>query len=279
MAQQKHVQLSWRLALKLARREMQGGPDGRAFSGFRIFLLCLVLGVFTIAAVGSLSASLVGGMAQQGQAILGADMDLRLVQRAAFDDERQWLAQQKLSEIATMRVMARSLENEDAMLVESKAVDAAYPLYGQLTLSDNLDLATALQKSANGQALIYGAVAEQGLFDRMDLKTGAILAVGEIRIQLNAVLLVEPDRNAGGFPLAPRLMLSHEALKAAGLLRPGALVNYHYRLRLPEGADNEAVKALRLEAQTLFPNAGWRIRDRSDASPSMRRLSSVWGYF
>ena len=32
-----HKQLSWRLALKLARREMQGGPDGRAFAGFRIF--------------------------------------------------------------------------------------------------------------------------------------------------------------------------------------------------------------------------------------------------
>jgi predicted lysophospholipase L1 biosynthesis ABC-type transport system permease subunit len=70
-----HERLSWSLALKLARREMRGGPDAKPLAGFRIFLLCLVLGIFTISAVGSLSASLVGGMMAQGQSILGGAMD------------------------------------------------------------------------------------------------------------------------------------------------------------------------------------------------------------
>ncbi len=295
-------QLSWRLALKLARREMQGGPDGRLFAGFRIFLLCLVLGVFTIAAVGSLSASLVGGLAAQGQSILGGDMDFRLVHRAAFDDERAWLTRHRSSEIATMRVMARLADEgalqdlnaqdlPEAMLVEAKAVDAAYPLYGKIVLSGDMDLSKAIapielsqaqtqaQAQTASQKMLYGAVAEQGLFDRLDITPGTELVLGDIRVRLNAVLVSEPDRNAGGFPLAPRLMLSHQALTAAGLLRPGALVNYHYRLRLPEAADNEAVKSLRADAQNLFPNAGWRIRDRSDASPSMRRFIERLGLF
>ena len=294
--------LGWGLAFKLARREMRhkihDGPDGRVFAGFRIFLLCLILGVFTIAAVGSLSASLVGGMAAQGQAILGGDMDFRLTHRAAFDTERGFLQSQvpnqaDMSEIATMRVMGRvtgrpaggadALEQEarfdEAMLVEAKAVDAAYPLYGAVRLDRDLSLPEALAARDTAQGRVFGAVAEQGLFDRLDIQPGAELAIGDARVRLMAVLVNEPDRNAGGFPLAPRLMVSHEALQTAGLLRPGALVNYHYRLRLPPGADIAAVKAVRARVEAAFPLAGWRVRDRSDASPSMRRFIERLGLF
>ena len=273
--------LSWGLAAKLARREMRATPDARAFSGFRIFLLCLTLGIFTIAGVGSLSGSLVGGMVAQGRSILGGDIDLRLAHRAAFDAERGFLeARARVSEVATMRVMARPIKDgvaafDEAMLVEAKAVDGAYPHYGAVELSSSGPLSAALAR----QTGVYGAVAEQGLFDRLAIAPGARLAVGDIEVELRAVLRHEPDRNAGGFPLAPRLMLSHEALIAAGLLRPGALVNYHYRLKLPDMASTETVKHSVRAIGEVFPTAGWRIRDRSDASPSMRRFIERLGLF
>lgn len=274
--------LGWGLALKLARREMRGGAGMGFLSGFRIFLLCLILGIFTISAVGSLSSALVAGMAAQGQAILGGDIDLRLVHRPADDKERSWLAGNgRLSEIATMRVMVRA--EDEAMLVEAKAVDNAYPLYGSVQLDGNKTLAAALQKSEQKSeqksGAVYGAVAEQGLFDRLALNVGDVVTLGQIRVRLNGVVLDEPDRNAGGFPLAPRLMVSHQTLTAAGLLRPGALVNYHYRLKLPAGADNAAVKQTVRTAEETFPLSGWRIRDRSDASPSMRRFIERLGLF
>ena len=278
--------LSWRLAVTLARREMRGGAGIGFLSGFRIFLLCLVLGIFTIAAVGSLSAALVAGMAAQGQSILGGDIDLRLVHRPATKTERDWLeAQARLSEVATMRVMARygSGENEQAMLVEAKAVDAVYPLYGQLDLTGDRTLAAALQQisvSDKDRSMpVFGAVAEQGLFDRLQLTPGDEVIVGAIKLRLQAVLTGEPDRNAGGFPLAPRLMVSHQALTAAGLLRPGALVNYHYRLQLQEGHSAADIKAVVQTTEEKFPLSGWRVRDRSDASPSMRRFIERLGLF
>ena len=117
-----------------------------------------------------------------------------------------------------------------------------------------------------------------GLLDRLDLKSGAIVKLGDIALRLNGVIKKEPDRNAGGFPLAPRLMVRHETLKAAGLLRPGALINYHYRLRLPDNADNGRSRQ-RSATQERFPLAGWRLRDRSDASPSMRRFIERLGLF
>ena len=51
----------WRLAARLARRELRTG-----FSGFRIFLACLFLGVAAIAIVGTVSDALVEGLRAHG---------------------------------------------------------------------------------------------------------------------------------------------------------------------------------------------------------------------
>ena len=296
-AVQDQKRLGWGLAMRLALREMRGDggaqfSGGHFLSGFRIFLLCLILGIFTISGVGSLSAALVAGMVAQGQNILGGDIDVRLIHRPADAQERQFLeANGQVSQIATMRGMVRGMvrgtardmsgatggdEADEAMLVEAKAVDAAYPLFGTLSLKSGADLSDAL---AVNDGPVYGAVAEQGLFDRLALEPGAVVQLGDIKLVLNDVITAEPDRNAGGFPLAPRLIVAHDTLKAAGLLRPGALVNYHYRLRLADNADNAAVRNLVTQLEKDFPFAGWRLRDRSDASPSMRRFIERLGLF
>lgn len=274
--------LGWLLAMKLAQREMRHGLSGglsSGLAGFRIFLLCLILGITAIAAVGSLSASLVAGMAAQGQSILGGDIDFRLLHRTAFPAERDWLKSQGIvSEVATMRAMARY--GDQSVLVEAKAVDRAYPLYGGVELDSGEDLSAVLGSldtdTNNG---IYPAVAEQGLYDRLGLSPGARLSFGNIEVEMRAVVQDEPDRTAGGFPLAPRLMVSFEALRAAGLLQPGSLVNYHYRLQLPANTNTQQIALVREVARQKFPQAGWRVRDRSDASPSLRRFIERLGLF
>ena len=139
--------------------------------------------------------------------------------------------------MATMRAMVR--HEQATLLVEAKAVDAIYPLYGEVALDSELEseLASALAVNETPSGKIYGAVAEGGLFDRLDIAPGAIVQLGDIRVRLNDRIANEPDRSAGGFPLAPRLMLGFEGLRAAGLLQPGSLINFHYRLKLtPESA-------------------------------------------
>ncbi len=273
MADSGATRLGWGLALRLARREMRQG-----FSGFRIFFLCLVLGISTISAVGSLSASMVAGMAAQGQAILGGDMDFRLVHREASGAEQAWLNEQAdLSRMATMRAMVH--HNQATLLVEAKAVDAIYPLYGEVALASGGELASVLAVNETPSGKIYGAVAEGGLFDRLDIAPGAIVQLGDISVRLNDRIANEPDRSAGGFPLAPRLMLGFEGLRAAGLLQPGSLINFHYRLKLPTESARAQMAEITRAAKNEFPNAGWRIRDRFDASPSLRRFVERLGLF
>ena len=111
--------------MRLALRELRGGVRG-----FGVFIACIALGVAAIAGVGSSAQALVDGLAREGRAILGGDLAFNLIQREATPAERAFLdGQGRVSAAATMRAMARTPEGR-ATLVEVKAVDAAYPLYG-----------------------------------------------------------------------------------------------------------------------------------------------------
>ena len=72
------------------------------------------------------------------------------------------------------------------------------------------------------------------------------------------------------------MLISAQALAETGLIRPGALVNYHYRLRLPPGVD---AAAWGNSARAAFPEAGWQIRSFGEASPSLQRLIDRVGLF
>jgi putative ABC transport system permease protein len=253
---------NWALPLRLAWRELRGG-----LHGFYVFIACIALGSMAIAGVGSVAASLADGMARQGQVILGGDLSFSLVEREAKPDELSYLKSQgKVSSVATLRAMARSAG--EAALVELKAVDAAYPLYGAVKLDPPGPLDAALAKHGD----VFGAVADPTLLTRLGIKPGARLSVGHASFELRAALANEPDKLAGGIGFGPRLMVSEQALRATGLLQPGSLVRWHYRLRLAANdANDDAAEAVEAQARTLFPQAGWDIRSRRNASPQLQR--------
>jgi putative ABC transport system permease protein len=248
-------------ALRLARRELRGG-----LRGLRIFLACLVLGVTVIAAIGSLAASLTASIKDDARELLGGDAEARLAYRAAKPAERDFLAVSgSVSEIATMRAMARAPDATRRSLIELKAVDSAYPLYGTVSLTPAQSLATALGRR-NGR---LGAAVDPALLGRLGLAIGDNIKIGEATLELRAAIEREPDAISGGLIFGPRVLISAEALAETGLIQPGALVTYHYRLRLPPGVEPaDWAKG----ARAAFPEAGWLIRSFGEASPSLERL-------
>jgi putative ABC transport system permease protein len=55
-------------------------------------------------------------------------------------------------------------------------------------------------------------------------------------------------------------------------LQPGSLVRWIYRVKLPDGADDDrATAALIDDARNAAPQAGWEVRSRSNASPQLER--------
>jgi len=251
------------LPLRFALRELRGG-----FRGFYVFLACIALGSMAIAGVGSLAASLADGLAREGRVILGGDLAFTLIQREAAANEREFLlGLGQVSSAATMRAMARAA-NSQATLVEMKGVDAAYPLFGQVVLDPPQPLAGALALRDGA----FGAVADPTLMARLELKPGVRLTIGNASIEIRATLASEPDKLAGGIGFGPRLLVSEDALRATGLLQPGSLVRWHYRVRLPaNNATDDAAKAIATQARKQLPEAGWDIRNRSNASPQLER--------
>jgi putative ABC transport system permease protein len=66
-------------------------------------------------------------------------------------------------------------------------------------------------------------------------------------------------------------LVGTDALRATGLLQPGSVVRWHYRVRLPGDASDSAVKAVTAQAHAALPDAGWEIRTRANASPQLER--------
>src|SRR5579864_8392405 len=216
-------------ALRLARRELRGG-----IGGFRVFLACLVLGVGALAAVGSLGAAVEAGIRGDARTLLGGDVSARLAYRPASAEERRFLAASgRLSETAKLRAMARSLDGARRSLIELQAVDDSYPLYGTVALAPPETLAAALMPE-NG---VFGAAAEAAVASRLGLKIGDEFRIGDAVLRLSAMIETEPDQAFAGLAFGPRVTIPRAALAAAGLIRPGALVTYDYRLLLAAGTD------------------------------------------
>ena len=86
--------------------------------------------------------------------------------REANAAERDFLDRHgKVSVAATMRAMARTADGRTA-LVEIKAVDVAYPLYGAVALDPPMPLAAALAQRDGA----FGAVVDPALLARLDLQ-------------------------------------------------------------------------------------------------------------
>ena len=251
------------LAWRLARRELRGG-----LTGFRVFLTCIALGVGAIAAVGGLSQSIVAGLDANGTRLLGGEVDLRLLHRPATVDQIAYLEAQSqiLSAAIKMRAMVRPALNRDKRaMVELKAVDAAYPLIGQLETSPPLPR-NQLLGIKDGT---WGAAVDANLLTRLGLTLGDTIQLGAATFQMRATVALEPDRIATVFSFGPRLMISSAALAATGLVQPGSQIRYHYRMMMKPGIRAEDWTD---GLETVFPAAGWRINTSKDAAHGVRRF-------
>lgn len=253
--------LWWRFAWRDLRSGLQG---------FWIFLTCIALGTAAIAIVGSLSAAIQRGMVEQGQPLLSGDIEFSLIHRQATDAELGFMKSRgELSRVATLRAMA--ITRGQTALIEIKAIDRLYPLYGTLTLADG--------KLRDVLASDDVVVVDPLLTARLGLKVGESVKIGNAEFRIAGEVAREPDRLADGFVLGPRVIMTDAALERSGLIQPGSLVTWRYRLKLPEGSGIRDVRAVERDARKQFPDAGWRIRTRDRATIGADNFVERLAYF
>ena len=266
------------VALRFAFRELRHGA--RALRGFGVFLGCLALGVAAIAGVQSTATSIVSGLRADGREILGGDLALRAVYRDLAPADRAHLEQ--LSEAVThfmeMRTMARRPGDDTGVLVELKAVDGRYPLFGRMEArrGDGTPVVLAAALARTGEA--WGALVDPALAERLDLGQGDSLSIGGVAFEVRGTIEREPDRVGSGGPFGfwPRVLVSLDSLAASNLVREGSLVYHQYAVRLAPDVDMGPVRA---ELDERFGEVGWRVRAYDAAAPGVQRMVQRLGSF
>jgi putative ABC transport system permease protein len=251
------MRLVWRLAL----RDMRGGVGA-----LRLLAICLFLGVAAIAGIGSLSAALTAELAVQGRSFLGGDIQVTLSQRRATPAEFAAIVRTgRVSESVKLNAMVARADGAQATLAALKAVDGYYPLVGRLVLAPG-----ALASRPDGIML------DPALAGRLGARVGDRLRVGEAMMTLTGLIADEPDRVGEGFRLAPPAIIGLAALPKTGLVAPGSLYEWRYRIVAPPGSGIGDVAA---HLRDDFRASGWRVQDSSDGAPGVRRSIARIGQF
>ena len=265
-------------ALRFAARELRHGARG--LRGFGIFLACLALGVAAIAGVLSTASSIVTGLRADGREVLGGDLALRAIYRDLTAEERAHVGRTAaaVAHFAEMRTMARRPGDERGVVVELKAVDGAYPLFGRFRARQDDGSRVPLHAALDSAGDVWGALVDPALADRLGLEAGSSLTIGEAAFEVRGVIEREPDRASSGGPFGfwPRVLVSLDALAGSGLLREGSLVYHQYVVRLPEGARAQAVRDDLVER---LRDGGWEVRTFEDAAPGIQRMVERLGSF
>jgi len=112
-------------------------------------------------------------------------------------------------------------------LVALKVVEAGYPLRGSLVVATSPD---APEKPTREIPTPGQAWVDASLLETLGLKVGDPLLLGDSRLTIAKVIVVEPDRGAGFMNFAPRVMIHQADVAATKLIQPASRINYRMAL-------------------------------------------------
>ena len=214
-----------RFLLSLAWRDLRA--SGRHLW---IFVACLVLGVSLVAAGGGLYRQVADALRADARLLFGGDVEVESAQPLA-PEVLAWMqapgqGAATVSRLIELRTMLRSADGR-AQLIELQSTDAAYPLYGEVTLAPASPLDSALAQTGGA----WGAALDATLAERMDITVGDAVEVGDLSLSVRALITRQPDRSLradwGGAPV----LVAEGALMATGLVQPLSRIDFRYRVR------------------------------------------------
>jgi putative ABC transport system permease protein len=223
----------------MAWRETRG-----AWRHFLYFFACIAIGVGALVGVSLFSTHVERAVTKEARGMLGGDLEIRLTHALSLAGQavlqglgERGLAFTHVSELVAMasRTTHGPLSNQSTQIIELKAVESIYPLYGAVRLdpTQSLDVLLHPDERRCGGRTCFGAVVQESLLIRMALSVGDSLKIGQAMFLITGIVRTEPDRMANAFTLGPRVMIAQEGLRAAELIKPGSRVRERYLVKTP----------------------------------------------
>ena len=256
---------SWvRLAWRTLWRDARAGE-------LRLLILAVALGVASLSSVSFLADRLNAGLLRDAGQLLGGDAVIVSDQATppAFIKQAKTLGLQSVTTLSFPTMARGEVPSEESgagksRLIALKVVDKGYPLRGQLKYAS--DGASNTQKIPQP-----GEVwAEVGALEALGLQVGGHLWLGDKRLSVGGVLLLEPDRGAGFMNFAPRVMMHRADLDATGLVQPASRITWRFAVV----GDTDSVERFvnwSQEHVKLPQVRGVRVESLATGRPEMRQ--------
>ena len=252
-----------------------------AWRHFLYFFACIAFGVGGVVGVSLFASNVERGVSREARGLLGGDLEIRLSHLISAEGaqvlqslEKRGVVVRHVSELVAMAAAMRPDDRRSpsiTQLIELKAVESGYPLYGNLAVEPVGPLQNLIDpiRRPDCDPVCYGAVVHESLLIRMGLAHGDRIKIGDAVFTLTAVIRKEPDRTANMFSLGPRVMISQEGLAAAGLVKPGSRVRERYLLKV---SGSVALEPLLYELRGRLTHDSARVSSYRDAQPQLKRF-------
>jgi len=236
--------------LRMALRETRA-----AWRRLLFFFVCIAVGVASIVALRSVIQSVRAVFGSEARSLVAADVliatnrDWSRETRDTIDRRLALYGALAQTETAETVTMVRPDDRRPvARMVELRAVQPAFPLYGELTLDGGQKYSHALLEN-------HGVLVRPELLTALDVKVGDKILIGTSTFTIRGVIANEPGRRVGGFTLGPRVLVDFADLPSTGLLGLGSRLRRVLLVRVPDDRIDPLVDALHNDFKDEFVSA------------------------
>ena len=256
---------------KLAWREIR---NNRKFSAF--FVLNLAIGLVGFLALNSFNSSIQSHLGRNAKGILTADIAVNATR--PFTEEELRTISKSLEPIDQSRqisFVSMSASGVNSRLSQIIAVDAGFPLYGELELQEKGVIGPREVAQALKEPVIW---VYPDLLTSLDLKLGDSLQIGTQMFKIADVVLQDPGTSFSTFGVASRIYMSYEQVQNTGLTAVGKSRVFHRQYyKLAPGIDEElAAEKLQKDLDELGGEA-YSLRVQTPAGAS-QQVGRALGY-
>jgi putative ABC transport system permease protein len=236
--------------LRMALRETRASWRRLLF-----FFLCIAVGVAAIVTLRSVIESVRNVFGREAKSLIAADVLIST--NAEWSPEARQTIERRLAEFGALDrtesvetpTMSRPSDGRAvARMVELRAVQRQFPLYGTVGLQDGLTYSYALLQH-------HGVLVRPELLTALGLRVGDQLTIGRAVFTIRGVITNEPGRRVSGFSLGPRVLIDYDDLASTALLGFGSRARRVVLVRVPEDSIQPLVRTLRRDFQEQFVNA------------------------
>lgn len=231
-----------------------------------IYICCVALSLISLVALNSFRRDIHHSLLDDARNLHGGD----IIVRSAYPFSKtlettldEFFAQEGITGCRSWEFysVVRTDDGTRSILSNIKAVEAAYPLYGKVTLQSGQVLADRL---APGKAVVAA-----NLLERLSLRPGDSILLGGVSLEIVDIVIGESKRPVDFFEFGPRVVVSSDDLQRIGLVQQGSRVQYEALIRL---ADEEMLDGVVSSLKKRVVDGQERITTYADTESRVKRF-------